>query len=200
MTSGLENTMEQRDLNKSIAFIQRTESLKSTLRSGHTSNGRQESTAEHTWRLCLFIMVFSGHFENADMCRLLKLAIIHDLGEAICGDVPAIAQSEINDKSIVERKAILDLCEELPDGVRQEFLALWDEYAAATTFESRIIKGLDKLETIMQHNQGKNPSDFNYGFNLSYGREYTSAIPLLEQIRAILDQETRDRAEGNRQF
>ena len=56
-----------------------------------------------------------------------------------------------------------------------------------------LAKGLDKLETILQHNQGRNPAEFDYAFNLTYGLKQTSAHPLFAEIRAILDEETRAR-------
>ena len=71
-------------------------------------------------------------------------------------------------------------------------LALWDEYELAETLEAKIVKGLDKLETIMQHNQGKNPPDFDYEFNLFYGQDAISVLPLLKQIRDVLDKNTRE--------
>ena len=77
--------------------------------------------------------------------------------------------------------------------MRQDILALWDDYESAGSREAVIAKGLDKLETILQHNQGANPPDFDYAFNLSYGRSRTDADPLLARIRAILDAETLDR-------
>lgn len=57
-------------------------------------------------------------------------------------------------------------------------------------------KGLDKIETIIQHNQGKNPPNFDYIFNLSYGVQYTSKHPLLAAIRQLIDKDTRRRAEA----
>jgi putative hydrolase of HD superfamily len=73
-------------------------------------------------------------------------------------------------------------------------VALWDEYAQAATPEARIAKGLDKLETILQHNQGAMPDDFDFRFNLQYGATYTTDDPLLRAIRALLDEETERRA------
>jgi putative hydrolase of HD superfamily len=64
------------------------------------------------------------------------------------------------------------------------------------TPEAKLAKGLDKLETIMQHNQGHNPSDFDYAFNLEYGRRFTSDDSRLASLRAILDRETSARARG----
>jgi putative hydrolase of HD superfamily len=77
---------------------------------------------------------------------------------------------------------------------RDEILALWDEYEAAQSAEARLAKALDKLETIMQHNQGQNPADFDYRFNLEYGKRYTTGDPLIESIREVLDRETAQRA------
>jgi putative hydrolase of HD superfamily len=85
---------------------------------------------------------------------------------------------------------LLRLTAPLPAALRDDIVALWDEYEAAATPEARLAKGLDKLETILQHTQGKNPADFDYGFNLAYGRRYTAGDPLLEALRARLDAET----------
>lgn len=179
-----------------LAFIQRAERLKDTLRSAHTSGGRRESTAEHTWRLCLMAMVFEREFGAVDVARLLKLCVVHDLGEAIGGDIPAVAQTPAHDKSARERADLETLLAPLDAGLRAEFLALWDDYEHARTPEARLVKGLDKLETLIQHNQGRNPPDFDYAFNLGYGRKYMAAHPLFEALRALVDRDTQRRADG----
>ena len=79
---------------------------------------------------------------------------------------------------------------------QSEILELWDEYEAAATPEARLAKALDKLETILQHTQGKNPPEFDLAFNLGYGRQHTAQPELIAQIRAILDRETARLAEG----
>ena len=77
-----------------LLFVKSAESMKNVLRSAHTSSGRKESTAEHTWRLCLLAIAFGKELGEVDMEKLLKICIIHDLGEAISGDVPAPKQSK----------------------------------------------------------------------------------------------------------
>jgi len=181
-----------------LEFLREAERLKGTLRSGYTSTGRPESTAEHTWRLCLMALVFADEFDDIDLLRLIKLCIVHDLGEALSGDIPAVMQTEGSSKSAQERADLKVLTRALHPEKRAEILDLWEEYEAAATPEAIIAKGLDKLETILQHNQGQNPSDFDYAFNLGYGRKQTSAHPLLAEIRAILDEETRARAEASK--
>lgn len=187
--------MNHETLKECVAFIQRAENLKNTLRSAHTSQGRPESAAEHSWRLCLLVLVFAKQFKDVDPERLLRLAVIHDLGEAVCGDVPAVVRAEQGAKAEAERRAWIELCRGLPEDLSSEFLDLWEEYENAASPEARIVKGLDKLETIIQHNQGANPPDFDYRFNLNYGRECTRTHPLLAQIRGLLDETTRKRAE-----
>jgi putative hydrolase of HD superfamily len=77
-------------------------------------------------------------------------------------------------------------------------LGLWDEYESVGSREAAVAKGLDKLETILQHTQGKNPSDFDYAFNLGYGQRYTGADPILAALRLRLDEETARRARETR--
>jgi 5'-deoxynucleotidase YfbR-like HD superfamily hydrolase len=173
-----------------LEFLRAAERLKTVTRSGWTSAGEQESVAEHTWRLCLMALLLYGRSGETDVGRLLKICLIHDLGEAIRGDVPAPDQLEGDGKAAQERADLLQLIEPLPQALRIEILELWDEYEAGSSREGRLAKGLDKLETILQHTQGKNPPDFDYAFNLAYGRRYTSADPILKAVRARLDEET----------
>lgn len=177
-----------------IAFLQSAERLKRTHRSAYTSLGNEESVAEHTWRLCLMAMVLHPMFPEADLSRLLRICVVHDLGEAIGGDIPAPLQAEAGSKAAQERTDFATLLTPLPAAQRDEFLALWDEYEAAQSLEAKLAKAFDKLETIMQHNQGLNPEHFDYRFNLGYGRKYTDAVPLLAELRAALDADTERRA------
>jgi 5'-deoxynucleotidase YfbR-like HD superfamily hydrolase len=183
-----------------LEFLRAAERLKSTTRTGYTSAGEQESVAEHTWRLCLMALVLRPALPEIDFAKLVKICIIHDLGEAVHGDVSAPEQARraaagaLAGKAAEERRDLLDLLTPLPAAVRNEITALWDEYEAAQSLEAKLAKGLDKLETIMQHNQGLNPADFDYRFNLGYGRQHTADIPIIAQLRAILDEETEARA------
>jgi putative hydrolase of HD superfamily len=177
-----------------LAFLRTAERLKSTPRSGWTTAGERESVAAHTWRLSLMAAVFSERFPGIDLARLLKICLIHDLGEALHGDVPAPLQSPEAGKAARERDDLQAVLSPLPRRLREELLGLWDEYEAAETVEAQLAKGLDKLETILQHTQGLNPADFDYRFNLTYGQAYTAAHPLLAAIRARLDEATEARA------
>ena len=186
--------MRADELDGVLAFLRAAERLKTVTRSGWTSTGEAESVAEHTWRLCLMAMVLYGRAEDIDLARLLKMCLIHDLGEAIGGDVPAPAQVAASPKAGQERADLLSLIEPLPAAVQREIFELWDEYEAASSPEAKLAKGLDKLETILQHTQGRNPDDFDYAFNLDYGQRYTAADPVLAALRSRLDEVTAQRA------
>jgi putative hydrolase of HD superfamily len=178
-----------------LDFLRAAEGLKTAARSGWTSAGQPESVAEHTWRLCLMALVMHPTFPDVDFGRLIRICIIHDLGEAIGGDVPAPEQARrAAGKAADERRDLLALLAPLPAPVRDEITSLWDEYEAAHTPEAKLAKALDKLETILQHTQGANPVDFDYRFNLGYGRRFTADHPVLTQVRAMLDEETERRA------
>jgi putative hydrolase of HD superfamily len=188
------------ELSGILDFLRAAEALKVNTRSAHTSAGKKESVAEHTWRLCLMSMVLAPSVPEVDFARLVRICIVHDLGEAIGGDIPAPEQarrasSGQGSKASDERRDLVQLVAPLPAALRAEIVALWDEYEAATTPEARLAKALDKLETILQHTQGRNPPDFDYRFNLGYGREHTASPPVIAALREILDRETERRAD-----
>lgn len=195
MSTETEYPIDPERLSGIIQFIQNAERLKSTLRSGHTSQGRPESTAEHSWRLCLLATLFDRELGDCDRLKLIKMCIVHDLGEAISGDVPAIHQSADDGRAEREKADLMTLCAPLPDDLRAEIMELWADYSEGKSTEAIFAKGFDKLETMMQHNIGLNPPDFDYAFNLDYGVKQTARHPLLRQFREIVDAETRRNAE-----
>lgn len=133
--------MKDQQLQNALTFIKSCEKLKSTLRTAYSSTGRRESTAEHTWRLCLMAMVFEKELGNIDFAKLLKICIIHDLGEAISGDIAAVDQVTGSNKAIQERADFNELLTPLEAYQQAELLALWDEYDQASSKEAKLVKG-----------------------------------------------------------
>ncbi|MGI9205380.1 MAG: HD domain-containing protein [Woeseiaceae bacterium] len=186
--------MKNNDTVARLQFLRDAERLKDTLRSAYTRNGRTESVADHSWRLALLAMTFADQLPDVDLLRLLKICVLHDLGEAINGDIPAPDQDTSAPKSGQERDDFLTLIAPLPADTRFEFLSLWDEYENGETREAQVAKALDKVETILQHNQGLNPDNFDYAFNLAYGKAQTDNVPVAATVRALLDLETEAKA------
>ena len=185
-------------INRYIRFIQETELLKGVLRSASHSSGRQESTAEHSWRLALLAAVILEEYPELDSRKTLIMCLIHDLGEIYDGDIPAIMLPDAAAKFEDERRAVEKVLSFLPAELRAKYMNIWLEYAQVSSKEAQLVKALDKAETIIQHNQGKNEEDFDYEFNLEYGKEYFNFDELFVELRSILDQETSRVREINR--
>lgn len=180
-----------RKMESYVGFVREAEGLKSTLRTAWTAEGRQESTAEHSWRLALFAGVLAGEFPELDREKVLMMCLVHDLGEIYSGDISAALRPDAEDKLNQERADVQRISGFLPkDGPGSQVVALWEEYSRGETAEARFVKALDKAETIIQHSQGKNPSGFDYGFNLEYGREYFTGDDRLMELRRLIDIET----------
>ncbi|MFW5488932.1 MAG: HD domain-containing protein [Desulfovibrio sp.] len=174
-----------------LDFLRRAEALKTTLRTARLSSGRQESTAEHSWRLCLFAMLVQKHYPALDALRVLQLCVVHDLGEAIHGDIAAPDQlGQHESKSGQEKTDLIDLLRPLPQEMQAELLDLWEEYEYARSPEARLVKALDKLETLVQHSQCSQPESVLYDFNLTYGEKYTGLDEFIHQFREAVDMET----------
>ena len=122
------------------------------------------------------------------------MCLVHDLGEAYEGDIPAVAQCDPASKAAAELAAMERLTPLLPAEAAARIRTLWEEYEACATPEARWVKALDKAETILQHNQGANPADFDYEFNLTYGAEWFRDDALLRRLRRLLDAETAQHA------
>lgn len=185
-------------LEKQLAFIKEAEGLKSVTREAWTAEGRRESTAEHSWRLALFAGLLAGEL-GVDRSKTLMMCLIHDLGERYMGDIPAVALKSGEDKHKEEERDVKRLFDLLPKEQGRELFGLWREYNECSTPEARLVKALDKAETIIQHNQGKNPPDFDYEFNLEYGKGYFGYAETLGRLREMVDEETMGRIKRQRE-
>ena len=177
-------------LERLLPFIREAERLKTVTRTAWAHDGRRESTAEHSWRLALFAGLAAGQLPGLDREKVLLMSLIHDMGELYGGDVSAALCPDPQEKIEEERQAVRNAFSLLPEALAASLLALWEEYNANATPEARLVKALDKAETILQHNQGRNPQDFDYRFNLGYGKNFFEDNGPLRDLRKRLDAET----------
>ena len=182
-------------LEKQLEFIKEAEGLKSVVREAWASTGRRESTAEHSWRLALLAGLLAPSF-NVDIGKTLMMCLIHDLGELYIGDISAAALPDETGKHLAEERDVKHVLSLLPTEQKETLFALWQEYNDNTSPEARLVKALDKAETIIQHNQGRNPEAFDYRFNLGYGKEYFEGSGFLRELRTLLDEETAAKLHG----
>ena len=134
-----------------LDILHTAERLKDTLRHSTTSGGRPESVAEHSWRVSLMALLLKGEFPEADMDKVVKMCLVHDLGECFTGDIPTFIKTDADRD--VEDSLLARWVHSLPPEVAGELDALFREMDAQETLEAKLYKSLDKLEALVQHNE-----------------------------------------------
>ena len=172
--------MEPREL---INFMSIAEKLKCNTRHSWTSTNRHESVAEHSWRLSLMAYFIQDEIPEADINKVNLMCIFHDLGEAITGDIPAFNKTKKDEE--IEDKEITQLINTLPEGYREKLSHLFKEMNELQTLEARIYKALDKMETLVQHNEADISTwlPLEYKLNLEYGEEAVSFSSYMKELR-----------------
>jgi putative hydrolase of HD superfamily len=156
--------MTESELAGFLEFLRDAERLKTVTRSAFTTTGEVESVAEHSWRLALMATLLAPQFPEVDGARLVRMCLIHDLGEAIGGDVPAPEQArrrasgDEEGKAAAERRDLLTLLQPLPQALRDEIIGLWDEYEDAKTPEAKLAKAwISSRRSFSTHRAGIRP-------------------------------------------
>ena len=126
------------------------ETLKDTTRHCYTKKGRHESVAEHSWMMTLMAFFMRDEFPEADMNKVIRMCIIHDLGECFTGDIPTFDKTRQDEET--EDNLLLRWVTSLPKPYCDEMIALYDEMAKRETTEAKIYKAIDGLEALIQHN------------------------------------------------
>ncbi len=159
------------------------EKLKDTLRHCTTTNRRTESVAEHCWRVSLMAMLLRHEFPDADMDRVVRMCLIHDLGECFTGDIPTFSKTDAD--RAAEDAFLHQWIRSLPPEIAADFAELYREMEAQQTSESRICKALDKLEALIQHNESPLDtwSENEYALNLTYAFDTAAFSGWLTDLR-----------------
>lgn len=146
--------LSQADAESIVDVLSLAENLKTEMRHSWLSNGRQESVAEHTWMMSVAAVLMAPHLQHhVDLGQTLKLIALHDLAEAITGDIPYFEESARKDNKFAdEAKAMEKMQRMLPAASGKLLLELWREYEDCETQEAKFARALDKLEVQHQHN------------------------------------------------
>ena len=178
--------MTQREL---IDFLQLIGKLKVNTRHCWTTEDRQESVAEHSWRLALMPLLIAEHYPDTDINKVVKMCLIHDFGEALTGDIPAFFKTEAHEET--EEKATEKILSMLSSPVKEEFSALFDEMEAMETPEAKLFKALDNLEAVVSHNEADISSwiEMEYTENLRYGKETAAFSEYTAKLREVLTED-----------
>jgi len=164
--------------------------LKDTTRHCYTRQGRHESVAEHSWMSALMAYLIKDEFPGVDMDRVIKMCIIHDLGEAFTGDIPSFDKTAGDEAK--EAQLLQDFVVSLPDPLAAEMAALYDEMEKRQTVEAKIFKAIDNMEAVIQHNDSPLSTwiPMEYTLNLTYGADKAAFSPYLAGLREEIRKDT----------
>ena len=176
-----------------LQILHTAEKLKDTTRHCDTSGGRRESVAEHSWRTALMAMLLTKEFPEADMDKVIRMCLIHDMGEAFTGDIPTFEKTGADARK--EDDILLNWVSTLPEDAREEWTALLTEMNAMETREAKIYKALDKMEAVIQHNESDISTwlPLEYDLQLTYGEENVQFSPYMRQLKAEVNDRTREK-------
>ena len=182
-----------------VRFLNAIEKLKCNTRHSWNSSGRQESVAEHSWRLAVMAMLCRDEYPDADIDKVIKMCLIHDFGEAITGDVPAFWKTDANEQE--EERAVAALLALLPSDTADELGALFDEMAAMETLEAKLYKALDNLEALIAHNEADISTWLprEYEDNLTYGQKNCEFSEWTMGLKAFIKAQSIEKMEKEKQ-
>ena len=172
--------MDPKTLIQNLAVAER---LKDATRHCYTSGGRHESVAEHSWRMTLMAYWVSDEFPEANLEKLFKMCLIHDLGEAFTGDIPSFEKTQANEKQ--EAELLYEWTSSLPEPFASEMTALYHEMEERQTLEARIYKALDNLEALISHNESDLSTwiPLEYDLQMTYGNDKVIFSEYLTRLR-----------------
>ena len=176
-----------------LEILQIAARLKTTPRHCETAPGRAESVADHSWRIALMAMLLTPEFPEADMNKVLRMCLIHDLGEAFTGDIPTFDKTKAD---VQKEDRLYDAwVDTLPRETKAEFSSLLTEMNALQTQEAKIYKALDKLEAVISHNESDISTwlPLEYGLQLTYGEENVAFSPYLSALKEENNRVTREK-------
>ncbi len=138
-------------LKKQIEFIIIIDEMKNVLRRNLVVDGsRRENDAEHSWHLAVMAMILQEYSaDKVDISKVLRIALVHDLVEVYAGDTFAYDVKGNEDKLDREIMAAEKLFGMLKDGQGDEIRALWDEFEAKETPESKYANAIDRLQPLI---------------------------------------------------
>lgn len=172
--------MEPRKL---LEALKTAERLKDATRHCYTSKGRHESVAEHSWRITLMAYWVSDEFPEANLEKIMKMCLIHDLGEAFTGDIPTFDKTEADEQR--EADLLGEWIKQLPQPFAGEMQELYREMEERKTLEARIYKALDSLEALIQHNESDISTwiPLEYDLQMTYGNDKVQFSEYMTRLR-----------------
>ena len=172
-----------------LAIVHCIAGLKERTRHAWMKSGRQESVAEHSWRMALMAYFLRDEFPTANLTRVLLMALLHDMGEVFTGDIPTFEKTDADRAR--EHELRDEWMDALPAPYAAEVRSLFAEMDAMETAEAKIVKALDRMEAVITHNEGDPHTwlPLEYDLQRTYGVKEAAFTPVLKELRAEVNRE-----------
>lgn len=134
-----------------LAFILELDKLKGVTRKVKPLGlERYENSAEHSWQLALMAYSLAPYAESGiDLDRTVRMLLVHDIGEIDTGDTMAFVEGGWEERKAAELAAVKRIFGMLPEAQASELLALWREFEAGETAESRFANAVDRAMPVL---------------------------------------------------
>ena len=182
--------MDER-LKKQLAFALEIDKEKNIFRQTHLSgHGRNENDAEHAWHMAIMAYVLREYSnEKIDVAKVMLMCLIHDIVEIDAGDTYAYDAENLKTQTARENAAKERIFSLLPD----ELIALFDEFEAVETPESKFAHAMDNLQPLMLNNSngGADWKEHEVTAQQVYGRQSKTRLgseTLFEVVDSIIQQ------------
>lgn len=195
--------MDERLL-KQLTFALEIDKEKNVFRQTHLSgNGRNENDAEHAWHMAIMAYLLKEYAnEKVDIAKVMLMCLIHDIVEIDAGDTYAYDTENIKTQKVREDKAKERIFSILPPEQKEEFIALFDEFEAYETAESKFAHVMDNLQPIMLNNSnnGNDWKEHNVRAEQVYNRQKKTKSGS-EKLYEVIDQIIKENIEkGNLKY
>ncbi|MGX5690392.1 HD domain-containing protein [Arcticibacter tournemirensis] len=191
--------MNFEQLQKQIDFIHEIDKIKYIQRKTRLFNSdRAENDAEHSWHLALMAIVLSEHSDQKiDLLKVVKMLLIHDLVEIDAGDVflyDTVANHTNTEAELAAARRIFGL---LPTAQADDLIAVWEEFEAGETAESKFARAMDRMEPLLQNrsNSGGTWQEFNVKYDKVLEKKSVireGSQHLWNYAKALIDQSVED--------
>ncbi len=152
------------NIEKVIDFMTEIEKLKNVLRKTKPVGlNRFENSAEHSWHVCISALMLKEYAnEKIEIDKVIKMLLIHDLGEIDAGDT-VVYQSETKEVAQKERQGIKRILDILGEEKARYYVALWDEFEEAKSAEAKFARAIDRVPPLLHnlHGEGHSWKSFN---------------------------------------
>ena len=166
--------MEDR-IKKQLTFALEIDKEKNIFRQTHLSgHGRNENDAEHAWHMAIMAYLLREYAnEEVDISKVMLMCLIHDIVEIDAGDTYAYDTEGLKTQKEREDKAKERIFSLLPQDQKDELIALFDEFEAYESAESKYAHAMDNLQPLILNNSNEGGDWRQHGVNAAtiYGRQ-----------------------------